>query len=210
MADFFFHSFDPVLLGALTESNQTYILVARTSCSDFKLPYIILHSTKLYGWLDHLIRQHTKSFNYNQHSMAAVDLGPSTTDLIDEDDQPLPGGDELDSADDATADLEQINENGDAGSDQGLFGDEDDEALDDQPKRRTLDDEELDSGDDADRNDRQLDDQQDELDDQEIELNREGAQIATHALPHGDDGEVSRLPDSQRTFITNHRIAIRF
>lgn len=120
--------------------------------------------------------------------MASIDVAPfeqPTSNFDDDDDIPLD---------------ESKQTNGDEGqdeaaSDQGLFGegDEEEEEMDGQEKPRELDDEELDSGDDEDRDDRVRDEQQDEQE-QEPEriLNREPAQIATHPLPEGSDGEVSK------------------
>jgi hypothetical protein len=77
-----------------------------------------------------------------------------------------------------------------------LFGDEDDEAPaePEKPAKRQLDDEELDSGDDMDRNDRAADGQdaeaQEFVQQEKLEMNLE---FPRQPLPEPSDGEVSYL-----------------
>ncbi|KAF1968667.1 hypothetical protein BU23DRAFT_583176 [Bimuria novae-zelandiae CBS 107.79] len=74
--------------------------------------------------------------------------------------------------------------------DDDLFGDDDD--ADQPPAQRKLDDEELDSGDDENRNDRALQDTSD-VETQNQNFTFEDAEIARHAVPEPSDGELYLL-----------------
>ena len=140
-------------------------------------------------------------------------LGPTAADLVDEEDVPLPNREESAELEEQLADLEKNDDvNGDIDSDQGLFGEDDnnDESLE-QQNQRTLNDQELDSGDDIDRDDRVPDDVQEDQDEPEpdVELNREGAPIATHPIPMGDDKEVYKNSKLLHPMVTDsHKIAL--
>ena len=77
----------------------------------------------------------------------------------------------------------------------GLFG----SGSEDERGRRKLDDEELDSGDDEDRNDRVEEDGIDGYEDQErtmveSQTNVLDLSLGRHGIPQGSDGEVSTHP----------------
>ena len=127
-------------------------------------------------------------------SVEAPPLDPTTTvsgsdnddgdnQVQGDDDSPIPDVPDED-------DVPEVN--GEAGDeDEGLFGEGEDDEPEEQTRKRTLDDQELDSGDEIDREDRVPNEQADDQDqEQEQVLNREPAQIATHPLPQGSDGEV--------------------
>ncbi|KAI9655334.1 MAG: hypothetical protein M1821_005481 [Bathelium mastoideum] len=80
-----------------------------------------------------------------------------------------------------------------AGEDEeDLFGE--DEAEDEPKRRRQLDDEELDSGDDLDRNDRQaIEDDDDGAEDEEKNFKYMNVDIGRHPLPEPSDGEIYML-----------------
>lgn len=80
--------------------------------------------------------------------------------------------------------------NGESEGDEGdLFGDGDD--ADEQPRRRReLDDEDLDSGDDMDRTDRLPDDEDEAPQGESRTLNLMDIEMPRTALPNGSDGEV--------------------
>ncbi|KAF2264580.1 hypothetical protein CC78DRAFT_568264 [Lojkania enalia] len=134
-------------------------------------------------------------------SSVALDASFSAPRLVDDlsDDDDITGKVDPVDSDDVATPRDTVEENGVEDDDEDdLFGDggDDDDDDDEQPKGlRKLDDEELDSGDDAGRTDRiRADsDDQDAVEEDQQTFNYMDADIARHPIPEPSDGELYLL-----------------
>ncbi|KAF2019013.1 hypothetical protein BU24DRAFT_418601 [Aaosphaeria arxii CBS 175.79] len=129
-------------------------------------------------------------------SAVAVDASASAPSLPDNlsDDEPITGKVGPVDSDDDGEPRDTVEENGldDDEDDDDLFGDGGDDE-EDQPALRTLDDEDLDSGDDEGRTDRAPEVQEVVEEEEQQTLSFMDADIARHAVPEPSDGELYLL-----------------